>query len=96
MDSYVTIRKNRTITSPNSSFISTHSDYLSRSLPDLSSGHINEVMEELKEEIENLKKLLQAANNEIDSLILENNSLKKKTRKRATYFKLQKNMFRGW
>lgn len=75
---YVTIRKHRSVSSPNSSFISTQSDYLSKSLPDLSTGNLmSEEVEELKQEIEKLKQSLQAANNEIDSLILENNTLKR-------------------
>lgn len=74
----VTVRKNKIVGSPNLSFISTHSDYLSRSLPDLSTGNlINDEVDELKQEIINLKLELQAAHNEIDNLILENNNLKK-------------------
>lgn len=59
----------------NLSFISTYSDYLSKSLPDLSSSNL--YLEELKEEIKNLKMQLAAAHAEIENLSLENSELKK-------------------
>ncbi|XP_045511678.1 uncharacterized protein LOC123706448 [Colias croceus] len=47
-----------------------------KSLPDLST--MNCEFDELKEKMNTLQSLLDSANNEIDNLILENNSLKKK------------------
>lgn len=74
----VTIRRHQRQNISTSSFESINSDYLSKSLPDLSTGNIlNEEIAELKEEVENLKRLLQSANDEIDNLISENNTLKK-------------------
>lgn len=83
----ITIRKkakgksaNTSLSSLNISFTSTHSDYLSNSLPDLSTrfGLYDEI-ENLKAEIEHLKIKLQSANAEIDNLNTENLSLIQKT-----------------
>ncbi|CAG4928707.1 unnamed protein product [Colias eurytheme] len=75
-DQFVTIRKNRT-TNMNHSIISnqsTDSDYLARSLPDLSTYNENC---DGKEQIEDLKSQLEAAHLEIENILLENSSLKK-------------------
>lgn len=86
MDSqYVTQRKNRTNTinndSPNLSFISSNSDeYLSNSLPDLSTRHqCNEDIEIYKDEIQLLKKQLEIALAEIENIRAENCLLKEQT-----------------
>lgn len=75
----VTMRRKKTVANDsfNLSFISSHSDYLSKSLPDLSSGNMNdEEIKELKEEIKKIREQLDAAHSEIESLTLENNTLK--------------------
>lgn len=74
----ITIRKNYVSTSNESlkSFETSNSEYVARSLPDLSTL-TNDDIGELQEEINLLKKQLTSAHAEIDNLSLENNSLKK-------------------
>ncbi|CAD0205884.1 unnamed protein product [Chrysodeixis includens] len=74
----VTLRRNKTTAneSLNLSSISTTSDYLAKSLPDLSTGQLfNEDIERYKDEIEKLKEELAIAHNEIDNLTIEKNNL---------------------
>lgn len=74
----ITLRKKNVSMSNTSmdSFETTTSDYLVRSLPDLSAVGDNS-NKELREEINTLKCQLQSAHNEIENLILENNSLRR-------------------
>lgn len=77
----VTIRRipaNISLDSFSMSFTSTHSDYLSKSSPDLSTICNTEV-EELKTEIQSLRNNLESAHREIENLTLEINSLKNQT-----------------
>ncbi|CAG9790190.1 unnamed protein product [Diatraea saccharalis] len=84
-DQNITVRRNKAVVNEslntsflNTSFLSTGSDYQSKSLPDLSSGHINtEEIDELKAEIKELRTKLQVAHLEIEKISLENIELKK-------------------
>ncbi|KAH9634542.1 hypothetical protein HF086_016630 [Spodoptera exigua] len=76
----ITLRKNKTTAneSLNLSFLSTTSDYLAKSLPDLSTGHLfNEDIERYKEEIGKLKEQLEIAHLEIENLTIVNNNLQR-------------------
>lgn len=77
-ESNITIRRKKTYKSTESldSFESGNSDYLAKSLPDLSTYNESD-LKELKEEMENLKYQLLSAHNEIDNLLLENSALRK-------------------
>lgn len=83
MDSQnITLRRHKTTIneSLNLSFTSTTSDYLAKSLPDLSSGCLDQDNYNLlKKEIDELKLKLSSADNEIDNLTMEINELKKIT-----------------
>ncbi|KAL4720083.1 hypothetical protein ACJJTC_017326, partial [Scirpophaga incertulas] len=69
-------KKNKINDSLNLSFISTASDYLSKSFPDLSTGNAEIYC---NEEIQKLNEQLQIAHSEIENLLLENNKLKQKS-----------------
>ncbi|KAG7305038.1 hypothetical protein JYU34_010487 [Plutella xylostella] len=78
----VTMRRKKHITTPTESESScqSFSDYDTTSLPDLSTYHCVAEMEELKQQISELKLQLQSANDEIERLTLENAELSSKTR----------------
>lgn len=80
----VTLRKKNVSLSNTSmeSFETSASEYLARSLPDLSALSDN-INKELREEIINLRCQLDSAHKEIESLILENNSLNKVNKEQA-------------
>lgn len=78
----VTIRKhkNKQNESLNWSFMSSTSDYSTKSLPDITTRHVyNEDIENYKQEILWFKQQLQIAHTEIENLLTENNTLKQQT-----------------
>lgn len=77
--------------SPNSSFISMHSDSLPHSLPDLSTACSE--TEVLQEKFRNIKMQLDSAHLEIEQLILENNLLKNKITELEIKVKMFNNIY---
>lgn len=81
-EEYVTIRRKNPVMSPTESTSScqSFSDYDTTSLPDLSTYHCATEIEDLRQQVLELKIQLQSANDEVERLTLENDQLMSKTR----------------
>lgn len=77
------------------SFETSHSDYLARSLPDISTVLDENKLCELREEIKLLKTQLESAHAEIENLSLENSSLKKLVVEQQSTITQYKSIFSG-